>query len=131
MKALIALWFALAATARADELSDRGAINAVIAALNDRSLANQQRVMLFTPNATINSDVRENASGPWSEVTWPKIVVDSVQFFSPRLAMINAVSHQVGSVIGLRNSTLTVVMPKDGELWRIACLQPVPLPKRI
>jgi hypothetical protein len=99
MKALFALGLLSAALAFADVPADRAAIEQVINSLNT---ANPVSV-LFTADADSQLDrLKQAADGPWSEVFHPTngrppISVQSIRFLTPDVALVDAVSTQVGS----------------------------------
>src|SRR5215471_50641 len=117
--------------AGADEREDRANIERLIGALNDDAPgAAQKRSLLFTPDAEIEFDrlsrldrrLMQRSDTPWSEVTRPRMVIRSVQFITPEVALVDAANTQYGSVILVRRVPVLLVMKKERE-WRIASLR--------
>jgi hypothetical protein len=116
---------ASADVAAADVAMDRGAIDTVVALLNERRLSKEQRAALFTTNASQETNPWETFDRPWSEVTRPVIHVESVVFLNARLALVSGMSVQYGSAFGKRETPLTLVMVKEAQgNWKIRCLGP-------
>jgi hypothetical protein len=130
MKSIFVLWFLFAAFARADEASDRAAIDRVIAALNDPQTP---PATLFTSDADSAAELarlsrldRAMAGAsrqPWSEVTRPRIVSRAIRFITAEVALADAAETQYGSVILARSVPVLLVMKKEGNTWRIAALR--------
>jgi hypothetical protein len=123
----IAILF-LAPCAVADEAADRMAIESVVSALNDRS---RPAADLFTSDAGGTGELARLAeldrtlvrfSGPMSETTPPRLVVRSIRFLTPQVALVDAANIQYGSLILVRSVPVMLVMKKDGD-WRIAALR--------
>ena len=122
------LWpvFVAAAIACAGEREERTDIERVIRALND----GQRRDLLSTPEAQQEFDqlsklahrLLQSPDVPWSEVTRPSMIIQSVRFITPDVALVDAVNTQYGSVILRRRIPVLLVMRKDRE-WRIASLR--------
>jgi hypothetical protein len=115
----------------ADGSADRAAIERVISALNiDSRGLSQQRTKLFTTDADNELDRLSNLDrrlsppkNPWSEVTTPRIVVQSVRFITSDVALVEATITQYGSIILVRRVPLLLVMKKEARDWRIASLR--------
>lgn len=114
--------------ALADETADRIAIESVVGALSDHS---RPAVELFTSDAGGTGELLRLAdldrtlvrsSGPMSETTPPRLVVRSIRFLTPQVALVDAANTQYGSLILVRKVPVLLVMKKDGD-WRIAALR--------
>lgn len=123
--------FAAATVAHADEREDRAAIERAIRALSDDLPGTaQKRDLLFTADAQaefdrlskLNRQLREKSDAPWSEVTSPRIVIQSVRFIARDVALVDATNTQYGSVILVRRIPMLFVMKKRSG-WRIASVR--------
>ena len=120
------------AFARADERTDRIAIERIVDALNDYDPgAGQQRVStLFTADAENQlsglSELDQRlipAGTPWSEVTKPRIVLHSIRLFTSDVALVDAANTQYGSTILVRRVPVLLIMKRETSGWRIASLR--------
>jgi hypothetical protein len=122
----------LSSVAWADATSDRAAIESVISRLND---AGTRVSTLFAADTADNPAelvqlVRRNRlsaaqNQPLSEVSDPKIIVRSVQFITPEVALVDTVNAQYGSQI-MRAAPIVFVMKRQGDDWRIAAYRIIP-----
>jgi hypothetical protein len=64
----------------------------------------------------------EAAKRPWSETMMPRMVVQSIRFVTPDVALVDAAETQFGSTLN-RRIPLLLVMKKEGTKWRIASLR--------
>jgi hypothetical protein len=129
MKALVALALLCAtlvfAEGPADQAADRTAIEKVIGSLSTAKPVS----ILFTPDAesdlgrltAMNRTMTDAANQPWSELTPPLLVIDSVRFITPDVALVNAANTQIGTVP--RRVPILFVMRKVGADWKIAALR--------
>jgi len=130
MKRIIYGFFILSAIGRADEHTDRNAIQNIVEALNTdgRSVDGKEQLpTLFTADADNElarlSDLDKQLTShntPWSEVTKPRIVVRSIRFITADVALVDAVNTQYGSTILVRRIPVLVVMRREATGWRIA-----------
>jgi hypothetical protein len=124
VRRILYLSILVATCAWADDTSDREAVERVIAAVNNHSRSLSD---LFTTDAPENEQVMLSANEqPWSEVTSPRITARSIRMISPQIALVECTNTQYGSAIIVQNTSMLLVMKKDGEQWRIACVQPLP-----
>ena len=65
------------------------------------------------------------ANRPWSEVTRPKIALQSIRFITPDVALVDAANSQYGSAILVRRVPLLMVMKRETSGWRVASLRVV------
>jgi hypothetical protein len=113
-----------AALAFADVPADRTAIEQVVKSL---STANPVSA-LFTADADSQLDrLTQPANQPWSEVFRapngrPSISVQFIRFLTPEVALVDAVSAQIGSTT-FRRVPVWLVMKKEGANWKIASLR--------
>jgi hypothetical protein len=113
-----------AALAFADVPADHTAIEQVVHSL---STANPVSV-LFTADADSQLDrLTQPPSEPWSEVFHatngrPFIAVQSIRFLTPEIALVDAVSTQIGST-AFRRVPVWLVMKKEATGWKIASLR--------
>jgi hypothetical protein len=124
----------LASAAWADATSDRAAIEAVISRLND---AVTPVSTLFTADTADNpaelvqlvsrNRLRAANAQPLSEVSVPRIVVHSVQFITPEVALVDAANAQYGTNM-VRSSPILFVLKRQGDDWRIAAYRITPAP---
>jgi hypothetical protein len=125
MKAIPVIVLLCGALAWADTPADRTAIQQVV---NSLSTANPVSV-LFTADADSQLDrLRQPpADGIWSEVFRPTsgrpyIAVQSIRFLTPEVALVDAVSTQIGATT-MRRRPVWLVMKKEGSDWKIASLR--------
>jgi len=136
MKTIICISLVFAALSWADEAADRAAIERVVGALNtDRTGAGQGRIAsLFTTDnsdadkeldrlATLDRQLLRASEKPWSEVTTPRLVIQSIRFITPEVALVDAGNTQYGSMILVRRVPVLLVMRKEAKAWRIASLR--------
>jgi hypothetical protein len=124
----ILLSIALAAVGSATERTD---IEGVISAVNDPHTDRTQKQALFTSDAqneldrlaSLDHRLVPTSDGPLSEVTMPRIVIESVRFITADVALVDAANTQYGSVILMRRLPVLLVMKKEGQNWRIAALR--------
>jgi hypothetical protein len=133
MPAVICAALALAALGQP---ADRAAIEQAVRALNAAGTgAERERIAnLFTADAGDGLDrllewnrrLHLAARRPMSEVTAPMVVIRSVQFITPEVALVDAASTQYGSATPALRLPLLVVMRKETAGWRIAALRVLP-----
>jgi hypothetical protein len=132
MRGIICASLVFAALAWADEPVDRVAIQRVVDGLNrDDPAQGQKRIAgLFTDDADnqLNrlSDLDRRllpSNEPWSEATTPRIVVQSIRFITPDVALVDAANTQYGSMILVRRVPVLLVMRREARGWRIASLR--------
>jgi hypothetical protein len=130
MKTIICISLVFAALGWADEAADRTAIERVIGALNDQTGADQKR-SLFTVDAAKDFDrlthldrgMLPASDRPWSEVTTPHIVVQSIRLITPDVALVDAANTQYGSTVVVRRAPVLFIMKKETKDWRIAAVR--------
>jgi hypothetical protein len=107
-----AVWLLLAApwAWAADQAKDRAAIDKLVASLND-------------------ARARPDAAEVWSEMSRPIMVTRSVQFISSKVARVDAVRVQYGSVM-TRSMPVVILLERQRGGWKITSLregaEPVP-----
>ena len=116
----------------ADEAADRAGVNQLISALKDaRAQANGRTGDLLASDADRTEFARELAaldtgmtdySRVWSEVSRPAIVVRSVQFLTPDVALVDGANVQFGSMMARRNA-FVLIAKRDNGAWKIAVLR--------
>src|SRR5207302_2579056 len=99
MKAVICTLLVATAYAWADGAADRAAIEHVIGSLNVGQAAGEKPLsVLFTTDAeneldrlvNLNRWLLERSNEPWSEVTTPRLVIQSLRFVTPDVALVDA-----------------------------------------
>lgn len=133
MKAAMCVSLVFAALGWAAEPADRAAIGQVVAALNtyEAGGAHQRIAALFTEDADnqlhrlwdLYRCLGQSGDTPWSEMTRPRIVIQSVRLITPDVALVDAASTQYGSVIFVRRVPLLLVIRREAKSWRIASLR--------
>jgi hypothetical protein len=73
--------------------------------------------------ASLDRWLIERSKEPWSEVTTPRLVIQSVRFVTPDAALVDAANTLFGSTILARRIPVLVVMKKEGAGWRISSLR--------
>jgi hypothetical protein len=132
-----AVWLLLAApwVLAADEAADRAAIDKLISAFKDaRSQANGRVGDLLASDvdrtefnrelATLNAGMVDPSKGVWTEVGPAAIVVRSVRFLTPDVALVDGASVQIGSVMTQRVPFLLIAR-RENTAWKIAVLRTV------
>lgn len=116
----------------ADATSDRAAIESVISRLNDAVTPVSTLLASDTaddpaPLVQLVSQNRLRAANtqPFSEISVPKIVVHSVRFITPDVALVDASNGQYGSNM-VWSVPIMFVMKRDGDNWRIVAYRIVP-----
>ena len=116
----------------ASEHEDRADIERVIKSLGDAQTNLAQKKELFTIDAQKEFDRLSDLDrrmvrgwdAPWSEVTRPSIVIESVRFISGDVALVDAANTQYGSPGGLAARVpVLFVMKKEPQGWRITALR--------
>lgn len=124
MRRILCLSLLVATCAWADDATDREAIEGLITALNNHS---RPLTDLFTADAPESEQSMLSApEQPWSEVTSPHIATRSIRLVAPQIALVESTNTQYGSAIMVRNTSMLLVMKKDGAQWRIACVRALP-----
>jgi hypothetical protein len=133
MKAFPCIPLLFATLACADTTADRAAIERVVGAVivgpTDSGAKPGSR--LFTADADSELDrlldldrrLLELSREPWSEITSPRLVIQSIRFVTPDVALVNAANTHYGSMILARRIPVLFVMKKEGTAWRIASLR--------
>jgi hypothetical protein len=111
----------------ANEIEDRSDIERVISTLNDGRTNLSQKQNLFTSESQNELDRLSSLDRrmvtsdiPLSEVTTPRVVIQSVRFITPDVALVDAANTQYGSVVLVRR---VPVMRKEREGWRITAVR--------
>lgn len=121
MRRILCLTILIATCARADDATDRQAIERVIAAVNNHS---KPLTDLYTADAPENErSMLSSNEQPWSEVTSPRITTRSIRFIPPQVALVECTNTQYGSVILVRTTSILLVMKKDAGQWRVASVR--------
>ena len=115
----------------ASEREDRADIESVIKSLGDGQTHLAQKKELFTKDAQNEFDRlsevdRRMAPGwdaPWSEVSRPRIVVESVRFITGDVAVVDAANTQYGTGCLAARVSVLLVMKKEPQGWRITALR--------
>jgi hypothetical protein len=111
--------------AGADERADRTAIDGVVDALNAGRVAG-----LFSEGAQNDLRRLSESTEPLSEVTKPRILVQSILFPMSDVALVDAMSVQYGSTIMVRRVPVLLIMKREASDWRISSLRvAVPRPR--
>jgi len=132
MKAVICALLLFTAYAWADGAADRAAIEHVIGSLDAGQNAGEKPLpVLFTADAenelnrlaSLDQWLLERSKEPWSEVTAPRLVIQSVRFVTPDVALVDAANTHFGSTILALRIPVLFVMKKEGAVWRISSLR--------
>jgi hypothetical protein len=117
----------------ADQAADRVAIGKVMSTLNEGRDDPRAKPLssLFISGADpaeldrlshLERRIHEISSSPWSEVSTPRIVVNSIRFVTSDVARVDAVIAKIGSLSWSHENVL-FVMKKQGARWRIVSLR--------
>ena len=120
---------------KANEVTDRAAIDAVIDAVNNPL----QRSRLFTKDldSTVSFDslinlhldssarvpVPVGTPEPWRNLTEPRIVTGAIRFITPDVAMVDGASIVRGAVTFADTVPLLFVLKKEQAGWRISAVR--------
>jgi hypothetical protein len=118
----------------ASEREDRADIERVIKSLGDGQTHLAKNKELFTIDAQNEfdrlSDVdRRMAPGweaPWSEVTRPRMVIESIRFITGDVAVVDAANTQYSTGGLAARVSVLLVMKKEPQGWRITALRVLP-----
>jgi hypothetical protein len=124
MKMLLFLALLWPASVWADEAADRVAIEKVMAALKDPAAA------VWAPGVDGQAERAKLAGGgpvsgggPMSEVFFAGVALQSIQFITTDVALVDASETWVGSLIVSRTVPVVLVLKKVGADWRVAALR--------
>jgi hypothetical protein len=134
MRPLLCLCLTFAALACAANREDRAAIETAIGALNTPSGALREKLLaLCSPDSDATREVdqlvtlmrrmEQAASQPMSEVSPPRLMIQSVRFITLDVAMVDATVSRFGSLTGVQHTPVLFVMKKESEGWRIASIR--------
>jgi hypothetical protein len=128
MKVVWTIAFVLAGGLWADETTDRGAIEGVIARLNHAD----ERAGLFAAGVDVPAELRRlerancnmiDSSGIWSEVMAPKFTHPTVQFITPDVALADLESVQHGSLVPAVRVPIVAILKRQAGEWKIVSLR--------
>ena len=112
MKAILRLaLLSVCACLWGNEAADRLAIEKVMAALSEAQRSSNTKALtaLFASDAAkteldylfqMDGGMLEASKRPWSEVTAPRILIKSIRFATPDVAVVDAFNRQFGPVLG-------------------------------
>jgi hypothetical protein len=121
VKLLLGFSLLIASCTWADDVIDRQAIEQLIAALNSHNTPPSD---LFTTDAPDSERIIWlDHEDPMSEVTPPRLVIRSVRFITPEVALVDCTNTQYGSIFMARSIPVLLVIKKDGAQWKIASLR--------
>jgi hypothetical protein len=115
----------------ASEPADRADIEHLIGALNDPHATDLDRANLFTTDsqnelgrlADVDRRMVHGAGEPWSEVTTPRFVIQSIRFITADVAVVDAENTQYGSVVLAVKVPVLFVVKRETGGWRIAAMR--------
>jgi len=127
----ILLSFLLGNTASADTSADHAAIEEIVKAVFAAASTGTSVSTLFAADADSEFDrlaqldrqLVQLSKEPWSEVTTPRVVIRSIRFVTPDVALIDAANTQFGSMVLQTRIPVLLVMRKEGTNWRIVSLR--------
>lgn len=119
---LICLWLPGTATPLTAASDERAGIERVISALTDPRTDKAAKRALFTADAGTEIDhLKElqdpGASTPWSERSIPWLVVRSIRWIAPDVALVDALNTQYG-MNGVTKVPVLVVLKRQDQKWR-------------
>ena len=125
------LLFLLATGAWADSAADRVAVEQIVKAVFAGASTGTPVSTLFAADADSEFDRLTQldrqllglSKEPLSEVTTPSVVIRSIRFVTPDVALIVAANTQYGSIILQTRIPVLLVMRKEGTDWRIVSLR--------
>ncbi len=122
----LSLLLLLGTAAWADIPADRASIETVVRAVfADQTQDGKPVSTLFTADADNDLDklvLLRGSKGPWSEVT-TRVVIQSIRFITPDVALVDAANTQYGSMNLQSRIPVLLVMKKVGKDWRVASLR--------
>jgi hypothetical protein len=132
-----AVWLLVAApwVLAADETSDRAAIDKLISALKDARVQGNARTGDLLASdvdraefnrelAALDAGMVDPSKGIWTEVGPAAIIVRSVRFLTPDVALVDGASVQIGSLMTQRVAFL-LIAKRENAAWKIAVLRTV------
>jgi hypothetical protein len=119
MKLLLCFWILATSCAWADEAIDREAIEQQVSAFNNHTKPPSDLFTAEIPDSERTALLAE----PMSEVSSVKIVIRSVRFITPEVAMVDCTNTRYGSAIVVQTMPVLLVVKKDGTQWKIASLR--------
>jgi hypothetical protein len=137
MRVILCLAVVFVSVLKADEVTDRAAIDKVIEGVNDPL----QRARLFTKDvdSTVNFDslidmhlalsarvpVPVGTPEPWRTLTQPHVVSGTIRFITPDVAIVDGASVVRGAVTFAETVPLLFVLKKEQSGWRISAVRQI------
>jgi len=125
VKAFPCIPLLFATLACADTTADRAAIERVVGAaiVDPTDSGAKPGSRLFTADADSELDrlldldrrLLELSREPWSEITSPRLVIQSIRFPTPDVNLVNAANSHYGSMILARRIPVLFVMKRKGQ----------------
>ncbi|MCU1339869.1 MAG: hypothetical protein JWO19_5450 [Bryobacterales bacterium] len=115
----------------ADESADRAAIDKLVAVLKEAQVPANGRIGdLLSSDIDLvefNRQIRALSAGMitqgvWTEVSPPAIVVRSVQFLTPDIALVDGANVQIGSTM-TRRVPFVLIAKRENTVWKVAVLR--------
>ena len=115
----------------ADAAADRAAIEQVVKVVFSGAAAGTPMPAMFAADADSEFDklvqldrqLLRLSNEPLSEVTAPAVVIRSVRFVTPDVALIDAANTQYGSLVLQTRIPVLLVMRKEAQNWKIVSLR--------
>jgi hypothetical protein len=73
--------------------------------------------------AALNTGMFDSARGIWTEVSRPTIIIRSVQFLTPDIALVDGANVQFGSIVLTRRVPFVLIAKREKTVWKIAVLR--------
>lgn len=123
--------FLLDNTAWADSAADHAAIERIVKAVFAGASTGRPVSTLFAADADseyerlkqLDEQLVAQAKEPLSEVTVPHVVIRSIRFVTPDVALVDAANTQYGSMILQTRIPVLLVLRREGIDWRIVSLR--------
>jgi hypothetical protein len=132
MKTMTLFAFLLVRIASADSATDRSEIERVVRTVLASGKSDEKAVgTFFMPDADnelrkvaeLYGRLGEAAQAPWSELSGPYVVIQSVRFVTSDIALVDATKGQIGAVALDRRIPILFIMKRDGPNWLIFSLR--------
>ena len=137
---LCSLLLAMPWTLAANETTDRAGVDKLMFALKDalghrdekavtKLLASDtNRTELSSSLLSLNPGTPESADKPWSELSRPVLMINSVRFPEKNVAEVDTAATQYGSVMN-RSAIIVFLLKREKSGWKIESMRAGPPPR--
>lgn len=126
MRSAFCLAVLLAVGAPAAEVSDRAAIDRLVAAFNKRVGPARDLFCRDAPDNSAELEKLTRSDSEWSDKSAPHLVIRSIHFATPNRALVDAESVRYGSVNLVKSFPVHLVVERRARRWLIYSLHVQP-----